>query len=162
MRVNAAPARRRRIPLTVLLASLGAAVPLCAQTAAADSAAIHELARRFSAAYVRGDAAAMAKLYTSDGAIFPERSDRISGQEAIARYWAPRPGSRITRHVLTPARIVIDGDHAYDYGTYEIAGERDGTAWGPSRGKYVVVWRRESEGWRMHLDIWNSGPEPRS
>jgi hypothetical protein len=23
----------------------------------------------------------------------------------------------------------------------------------------VVVWRREGDTWRMHLDMWNSGPE---
>jgi ketosteroid isomerase-like protein len=61
-----------------------------------------------------------------------------------------------------PSRVVVDGDHAYDYGSYEIAGERDGTPWGPLRGNYVVVWRREKGAWRMHLDIWNSGPEPQS
>ena len=132
---------------------------LAAQTAA-DTTALHKLAREFSAAYVRGDAAAMTALYTEDAVLFPERSDRIEGREAIQKYWTVPPGRRITRHVLTPARIVFDGNHAYDYGTFEIAGERDGVAWGPFKGKYVVVWRREAEGWRMVLDMWNSGPEP--
>jgi uncharacterized protein (TIGR02246 family) len=152
-----------RLSTVVLLVSplLGAPL-LCAQTAAADSAAIHKVGREFSAAYKRGDAAALADLYTADAVIFPERSERITGREAIARYWTPRPGRRITRHVLTPTRIVVDGDHAYDYGTYEIAGDRDGTPWGPFRGKYVVVWRRDQGSWRMQLDIWNSGPEPGS
>lgn len=135
---------------------------LCAQTPAADNAAIHRLARQFSAAFMRGDAAAMADLYTSDAVIFPERSERITGRDAIARYYKLGPGRRVTRHVLTPVRIFVDGDHAYDYGTYEIAGERDGIPWGPDRGKYVVVWRREKGSWRMQLDIWNSGPETKS
>lgn len=152
-----------KLTTLVLLAGVLVNPPvLCAQTAAADSAAIHKLGRQFSAAYVRGDAAAMADLYTSDAVIFPERSERITGREAIARYWTLGPGRRVTRHALTPIRIVVDGDHAYDYGTYEIAGERDGIAWGPDRGKYVVVWRREKGIWRMQLDIWNSGPKPES
>ena len=67
----------------------------------------------------------------------------------------------MTRHVLIPTRIEIDGQHAYDHGIYEIAGERDGKAWGPVRGKYLVVWRRQSDGWKMELDMWNSGPEPK-
>jgi hypothetical protein len=67
--------------------------------------------------------------------IFPERSEPITGHEAITRYWTLRPGRRVSRHVLKPTRVVVDGNHAYDYGTYEIAGERDGTAWGPLRGK---------------------------
>lgn len=149
-----------RLSTLVLLAGgLIGAPRVCAQSAAVDSAAIHNAGRQFSAAYMRGDAAAMADLYTSDAVIFPERSERITGREAIARYWTLGPGRRVTRHVLTPVRIVVDGHHAYDYGTYEIAGERDGTAWGPDRGKYVVVWRREKGIWRMQLDIWNSGAE---
>jgi uncharacterized protein (TIGR02246 family) len=135
---------------------------LYAQTAAADSTAIHQLGRQFSAAYVRGDAAAMADLYTADAVIFPERSEWIAGREAIRRYWTLSPGRRITRHVVTPNRIIVDGEHAYDYGSFEIAGERDGIAWGPSRGKYVVVWRRDKGIWRMHLDIWNSSDKPAS
>jgi uncharacterized protein (TIGR02246 family) len=148
--------------LILPVGTLVSAPVVCAQTAAADSAAIHKLGREFSAAYMRGDAAAMADLYTSDGVIFPERSQSITGREAIARYWTPRPGRRVTRHVLKPTRVVVDGDHAYDHGTFEIAGERDGTPWGPLRGKYVVVWRRDQGRWRMQLDIWNSGPEPGS
>ena len=111
---------------------------------------------------MRGDAAAMTDLYTSDAVIFPERSEWITGREAIRRYWILTPGRRITRHVLSPTRIVVDGQHAYDYGTFEIAGERDGIAWGPSRGKYVVVWRRDGGDWRMQLDIWNSTEKPES
>jgi len=54
---------------------------------------------------------------------------------------------------------VVDGDHAYDHGVYEVSGERDGKAWGPFRGKYVIVWRRDRRAWRMEHDMWNSGPE---
>ena len=111
---------------------------------------------------MRGDAATMAALYTTDATIFPERSSALSGVEAIRKYWTLRPGRRITYHAATPTRIVVDGDHAYDHGIFEISGEQDGKAWGPLKGKYVIVWRREPGGWRMQLDIWNSGPGPRS
>lgn len=146
--------------LALLLGALLGASSLHAQAPATDSAAIHELSRRFSAAYVRGDASAMAALYTPDAVIFPERSEWITGREAITRYWSLGPGRRISRHVVTPARIVVDGEHAYDYGTFEISGERNGEAWGPHRGKYVVVWRRDGDTWRMQLDMWNSNAQP--
>ena len=152
-----------RLTLFILLLGpcLGGPV-LSAQSARSDSAAIHRLGGQFSAAYLRGDAAALADFYTADAVIFPERSEPITGREAIRRYWTPKPGGRVTRHVLTPTRIVVDGEHAYDYGLFEIAGERDGTAWGPFRGKYVVVWRRDGGAWRMQLDIWNSNQKPGS
>lgn len=135
---------------------------LSAQVSQADSVELHKLSRQFSAAFMRGDAAAMANLYTSDGVIFPERIEWITGRDAIQRYFTPLPGRRVTHHLLTPSRIVVDGKHAYDYGTYEIAGEHDGKTWGPFRGKYVVVWRREGNSWRMQLDIWNSIAKPAS
>ncbi len=125
---------------------------------ASDRAAIEELGRRFSTAYERGDAGAMADLYTPVAVIFPDDSEAIRGREAIRRYWTLRPGERITHHRATPTEIRIDGDHAYDHGVYEVAGVRNGARWGPYRGKYVIVWRRSAEGWRMHLDMWNSRP----
>jgi ketosteroid isomerase-like protein len=154
-----------RIALFVCLlvtGTLSTVSPLPGQTSSADSAVIHNLAREFSAAYVRGDAEAMTRLYTSDAVIFPERSAAITGSQAIRRYWTQEPGGRITRHVITPTQITVDGRHAYDHGTFEIAGIRDGKPWGPSRGKYLVVWRRERDSWRIHLDMWNSGPRPAS
>jgi hypothetical protein len=42
------------------------------------------------------------------------------------------------------------------YGVHEVRGERDGKPYGPVLGKYFIVWRREPEGWRMHLDMWNA------
>ena len=144
---------------SLLMTALGPGVAV-AQQAPTDSAAIHERARRFSAAYRRGDAAAMAGFYTADAVIFPERRDAITGTDLIREYWTLPAGRRVTHHVSTPTQVVVDGDHAYDYGTFEIAGTDEGGAWGPSRGKYVIVWRRDRGTWRMVLDMWNSGPRP--
>ena len=141
--------------------TLLAPAPTHAQAPRSDKVAIQEAARRFSAAYMRGDARAMTALYTQDAVIFPERSDAISGRDALKRYWTVKPGQKITRHLLIPTDVTVDGNHAYDHGIYEIAGERNGESWGPVRGKYLVVWRRESDGWKMQLDMWNSGPEPK-
>jgi ketosteroid isomerase-like protein len=152
---------KRGVAALFLLGLLTPIRTLEGQNVPGDSATIHDLGRKFSAAFVGGDAAGMAAMYTPDAVIFPERSEMIRGVEAIRRYWSARPGRRVTRHELTPARIVVDGRHAYDYGTYVIAGEQDSKPWGPFAGKYVVVWRRDpGASWRMVLDIWNSGANP--
>ena len=126
----------------------------------AEVARIEELSRLFSAAYVAGDTETMVGMYTPDAVIFPGNSEALRGHEAIRRYWTIPAGQRITVHRATPTEIRIDGDHAYDHGVFEIAGTRNGQAWGPSHGKYVIVWRRTPQGWRMHLDMWNSRPQP--
>ena len=153
--------------LAVLLPLAGCAVTsehefdLATRPAAEEIAQIEELSRRFSAAYVAGDAETMAGLYTPDAVIFPGNSEALRGTDAIRRYWMLDEGERVTMHRATPTEIRIDGDHAYDHGVFEIAGTRNGQAWGPSHGKYVIVWRRTPQGWRMHLDIWNTRPAPR-
>ncbi len=116
-----------RATLALIALALPAVTPPAeAQATRSDSAAILDAGRQFSAAYMQGDVAALTALYTADAVIFPERSDALTGPEAIERYWTPAREGRVTRHQLTPTRVVIDGKHAYDYGTYEVAGERAG------------------------------------
>ncbi len=119
------------------------------------------LAQQFSQAYMEGDVQAMTALYTDDAVLFPGNSEYIRGKEAIARYWTLPEGRRITHHKLIPVEVEVSGAMASDFGHYEISGENDGAAWGPVNGKYVVVWKRGEDGrWRMHLDMWNSRPQP--
>jgi ketosteroid isomerase-like protein len=126
-----------------------------------DSTAIVAAARAFSAAYMRGDAAAMAAMYTEDAAIFPEGTAAIEGRPAIERYWTLPAGRRVTNHVLTPDHIELHDGLALDYGRFTATSEVNGRASGPGFGKYVVVWRKGDDGrWRMQLDMWNRAPNP--
>src|SRR5690606_29220304 len=116
-----------------------------------DTAAIAQLRRQLSAAYMRSDAPAMAGIYMPDAVILPDDSETIAGRERIGRYWALPPGERITHHQATPTEIRVEGDVAYEHGVYQVSGERQGRPWGPAHGKYVIVWRRQSSGeWRIH------------
>lgn len=144
---------------TVAALGLGLALSapsLSAQSASSsDSLAIITASTAFSRAYERGDIPALLALYTDDAVIFPDQSEALSG-EALKRYWALRPGNRVTHHQLTTHSLVIHGSFAHDWGIYEIRGERDGKPWGPTLGKYVVVWQKGTDGaWRMQLDMWN-------
>lgn len=123
--------------------------------------ALAQISKQFSAAYMQGDAEKMTSLYTDDAVIFPGNSDLIRGKQAIRKYWTLAPGRTITHHKITAVEIKITGDFAYDYGYYEISGANNGEAWGPNYGKYLIVWKRGSDGaWKMHLDMWNSRPKP--
>lgn len=143
---------------TLLLISLLTACAAVRVDEDADEAAIREQSREFSAAYVEGDISGMMAIYTDAAVIFPNNSEMITGREAVREYWETPPGSHITRHVATPVEIRVEGDIAYDYGTYEVAGERNGERWGPISGKYLIVWKRAGGRWLMHLDMWNSRP----
>ncbi|MEL7263769.1 MAG: hypothetical protein AAFN70_13020 [Planctomycetota bacterium] len=55
-----------------------------------------------------------------------------------------------------PVRIVVQGNIAYDWGSYEGRAEAmDGTVRQFS-GKYLIVWRKGVNGdWLMVQDMWN-------
>lgn len=121
----------------------------------ADLLAIKENTKQFSEWYVEGNFEAMAKAYTVDGKIFPDRANIIEGHEAIEKRWTLPEGVSIINHVVTPEEIEIVDNTAYDYGYYEGSTKMlngDISNW---KGKYVIVWKKIDEDWKMYLDIWN-------
>ena len=119
---------------------------------------ILENGRNFSNYIITSNYEMIIDSYTNDAKIFPNNSPIIQGGDSILAYWRLPGGVHTVHHELTPIEIKIIGGEAYDYGYYEgVTRKIDGTeiAW---KGKYVVVWRKEGDTWKMYLDIWNSVP----
>ncbi|CAM1351542.1 YybH family protein [Tenacibaculum crassostreae] len=110
----------------------------------------------FSNHVMNGDAKSIGNSYTEDAKIFPNNTKIIEGRKAIITYWTPRNGAKITHHKVTPHEIKINGNEAYDYGVYEGTTQKsDGSSlsW---KGKYVIVWKKIDNNWKIYLDIWNN------
>ena len=109
----------------------------------------------FSQAYLRGDYDLMANAYTVDGKIMPGGASIITGREAIRQRWVEPPDTKTIYHKVHHEEIRILDNEAYDYGYYEGKTRRkDGSvvSW---KGKYMIVWRKVDDDWKMYLDIWN-------
>ena len=109
----------------------------------------------FSISVMNSDYESIGMAYTVDAKIFPNNTDIIQGREAIIEYWTLPEGVQIKYHKISPEEIKILGNEAYDYGYYEGTTRRsDGTesSW---KGKYVIIWRKINQEWKMYLDIWN-------
>ena len=122
-------------------------------------AAIETANAKFSEAFARGDAKALAAMYTSDAIAFPPDSEMIRGNEAIGEFWKATRDSGVRGAALTTVDVGRSGDVAYEVGkvslTIRSAGKEPTTA----MAKYVVVWKRQADGsWKLHRDIWNSLP----
>lgn len=119
---------------------------------------IEQANERFEQAFGRQDAAAMAALYTASGQLLPVGSGVIEGTQAIERFWQGVFDAGLTRAELETVEVFAgaDGDTATEVGRYRLAeGEQEADA-----GKYVVVWLRTPEGWRLHRDIWTTDRAP--
>lgn len=109
----------------------------------------------FSSYYINGQYKKLAECYTVDGKIFPDKTDIIEGTDQIEKRWILPKDVKILDHKITPLEIKIIDDHAYDYGYYEgstLLANGNTVSW---KGKYVIVWRKENNNWKIYLDSWN-------
>lgn len=137
-------------------------VPTLARAQVADSAAaaaaIAASAAAFSRALEVGDAAAMADQYVSDATLIPPNGRLVSGHDAILAFWTPRnPEFRTLDHSLATDRLVVAGDVAIEVGTWRQRGQLRDEPPTEAAGRYLVVWRRLSDGgWKMQFDSWTA------
>ncbi len=120
-----------------------------------DVNSILENAKKFSSYVMASDYEKIADSYTKAAKIFPNGLDILDSRKEIIDYWTLPEGLETSHHQIFPKEVVIQGDTAYDYGYYEGKTKKtDGSevAW---RGKYVIVWKKNNNEWKMYLDIWN-------
>ena len=111
--------------------------------------------RAFIAAFLRGDSAAVANLYTEDAQVIAPRSPVASGRSAIASFWQSSIESGIKDVTLQTADVESAGHLAYETGTVRLTA-KNGTV---TEARYLVVWKRIGDKWKLHRDIWNSATE---
>ena len=103
------------------------------------------------------NAAAVSKLYASDGAMMAPGAPIAQGHPALEKAWGglmQMPGFGLTFKADKIA-VASGGDMALDQGTYllSLTGPN-----GPTKdiGKYVVVWRNIDGQWKVAADIFNT------
>ncbi len=114
--------------------------------------------KQFMEAFKRGDAAAVAKLYTAGGQLLPPNSEVVAGRDAIRAFWQGAMDMGLKEAALDTTEVEGTGETAVEVGKYtlRIAGGQIADV-----GKYIVVWKAEAGVWKLHRDIWNtSRPAP--
>lgn len=102
-----------------------------------------------------GNLEAIVDSYTTDGKILPDNTLIMEGHADLKKYWKLPEGVTILHHELNPSEINVLGDYAYDYGYYQGKTKQPGGAIAEWKGKYVVIWKKVGDDWKMYLDIWN-------
>ncbi|HKG94426.1 MAG TPA: SgcJ/EcaC family oxidoreductase, partial [Gemmatimonadaceae bacterium] len=153
------PRRAIAAGCAVALAALVAAEAPAQPRAARDSAGLARLRAAFVAAYDRGDAAAMAALYTDDAVRLPPDAPLQRGRTAIvAGYQAS-----FAQRTLLPAlelstdAIAWTGDGAVEYGRYhERLSPRRPADTLAEDGKWMALSRRRADGsWQYVWSMFN-------
>jgi len=103
----------------------------------------------------KGDFAGIASLYTEDATAFPPGAAMVKGRAAIAAMW-----KGLAEQVTDPKVVTLDvkslgPTSAREIGTVSLKTK------GPNpqeiTGKFVVVWEKVGNDWKLESDIWNDG-----
>ena len=149
-----------RLSFFVLSISLLCAVgSVCrAEDSSTVRAAIEQAGVRFAEACGRGDAKAVAAFYTEDAIAFPPGAAMVKGRQAIQQMWQETMDSGVKSLSFTVIDVGASGDLAHETGTalmnVQPAGKESTTA----SVKYVVLWKKQGNDWKLHRDIWNDLP----
>ncbi|MDX1418727.1 MAG: DUF4440 domain-containing protein [Rubricoccaceae bacterium] len=115
---------------------------------AADRAAIEAMTAEYTRAVQAADADAVSALYADDATIHPPNEPSVSGREALDAYFAtihaePQAITFVTEDVV----VSESADLAYEVGSWEEGG---------ATSKYLTVYLRTPEGWRIVADSWSA------
>jgi uncharacterized protein (TIGR02246 family) len=120
---------------------------------AQSKATIDKLNDAWAAAFNKGDAAAIAAMYTDDATVLPQGGAMVKGHTAIQDFWA-KTITDLSDAKLTTVELHTMGEvMAYEIGT--VTAKTKASPPQDVAGKYVVVWRRSGMSWKLAVDIFN-------
>jgi uncharacterized protein (TIGR02246 family) len=139
----------RRIILTTAFV-IGLIVPASAQRAE-----IEAVNAKWIEFFNKGDFAGVASLYTADATAFPPGSAMVKGASAIGAMW-----KSTAENISDPKFTTLDvkslgPSAAREIGTFSL--RTKGSPPQDVTGKYVVVWEKVGDDWKLAADIWNDG-----
>ena len=126
---------------------------LAASAAAQNKPMIQKLSDEWSAAFNKGDSHALAELYTEDAYVLPAGGEMVHGRQAIQGFWDNTMKQLGDGKLTTVDVQPLGPDAAREIGTFSF--KTKGNAPQEVIGKYVVVWRKINDQWKLATDIWN-------
>ena len=107
-----------------------------------------------SVVFNKGDAGAVAALYTEDAYVLPPGSAMVKGRTAIEAFWRQAAQQMSDAKLTTIDVLPLGRSAAREIGTVTLKTKSQ-----PPQevvAKYVVVWRKVGRDWKLATDIWNT------
>jgi ketosteroid isomerase-like protein len=118
-------------------------------------AVIDETNKQFTSAALKGDSAAFVSLYHPDAVIYPPNGEAVNSKQ-MGSMMAEFKKMGVTSFDLNEKEIFEGDDVVTEVGTYTMS---DGKKFN-DKGKYMVVWKKDGDKWKLYRDIWNSDNPP--
>ena len=118
--------------------------------------AIEANSKQFTEAFNKGDAAAVANMYTMEARLLPPNDEMVEGRANIQKFWQGAMSAGVKMVSLETVHVETQGNLAVEIGRYTTTMPGAGGTTTTDKGKYVVVWKREGQSWKLAVDIFNT------
>ncbi len=112
---------------------------------------------KFMSEFSNGNLDEIGNLYTENGQLLPPNTGFVNGKTEIAKFWGVAKTKGVKDVNLKTLELNKKGDIAIEVGEYSLKAD-DGNE--IDVGKFMVIWKQEGGGWKLHRDIWNSNEQP--
>ena len=137
-----------------------------ASTAGSSRAEIDAFNKKYIAAHLRMDNAAVMSMWAEDGISLLPATDPMIGKEAIGKFMdevtGKMPGYHMQKMDVDFQGIEVSGDWASEWAEeHQVVQPPPGRRVIDSYGKLLLVLHRETDGnWRITREMWNQGLKP--
>jgi uncharacterized protein (TIGR02246 family) len=127
---------------------------VAAAASAQDKATIVKLNDAWAAAFNKGDASAVAAMYTEDAFVLPPGAEMVKGRAAIEAFWRQAAQQMGDAKFTTIDVLALGAGAAREIGTVSLKSKSQPPQ--EITAKYAVVWRKVGGKWKLATDIWNT------
>ena len=132
----------------------GCLILVAAPASAQDKATIAKFNDAWAAAFNKGDASAVAAMYTEDAFVLPPGAEMVKGRAAIEAFWRQAAQQMGDAKLTTVDVLPLGPRAAREIGTVSLKSKSQPPQ--EITAKYAVVWRKVGGKWKLATDIWNT------
>jgi ketosteroid isomerase-like protein len=100
-----------------------------------------------------GDEERFVRLYAEDAILLLPARDPLVGSAGVRTFFASFKARGVRDIQLATLEVEDLGETAWERGSFEMTGA-EGSVLG--RGKYIVIWKRAGDAWKLYRDIVNA------
>ena len=144
------------------VAILIAVSQLYAQSEADMKAKFNELNKKFSQMMLDNDLEGMLSYYAENPISMPSYQPALRSLDAMRESHKQQHemGMKITAFELTATDVIVEGNIAIEIGTYTISMDMAEMGGIDDHGKYMNVWEKQGNDWKLRADMWNTDMNP--
>ena len=120
--------------------------------------ALSKVNKQYGEAFAKADSSLFLNAYTADACLLPAYMPALCGEQAQLAFYRILYKAGIRNVIFTTKNLYgITDQYVTEEGSFETFSAKNLSL---GKGKYLVVWKKTSAGWKMYRDMFSSDAPP--